>query len=208
MSLIIVPDDLSLPTITFDVCLSESHTGETTPADSPIEKGSVITDHLVNKPQEFECVATISNTPMPTNADGDGGRQTVQTGPGTIVVGYSNKVDRIARTWERLEAMRVNGKTCTVLTTLQEYANAALTRVSAPIQRDTYVDFTLNFRILEIVSSKRVAAPKPKEPKGQPETDKGAQSTTDGSSFLTGTNQSALKNLSNSAGKLLGNLGL
>lgn len=168
----IIPDNPALPVIFFDLTLEEAHEGETTPADSPIESGAVITDHLVHKPRPLNLTVYMTNTPLP------GTRSSVVQGD----------LGRVAALWAQLEKTRQAGSTLQVLTTIGTYYNMVITKPAMTVKNVFSSTITIALREIQTAYSASVSPPPvPLEPRGAAATDKGAQSTTAPSQPLVST---------------------
>lgn len=186
-----IPDDPTFDLLGFDVTISESHPSEAQPTEFPVEGGSVITDHVVQAPDVFSAVVLVTETPTDGGFYGDGGD--IETS--ITVARYLNGVripaelalkgvgpldtsrSLVTEMHERLLKMKKEAVVMTLLTSTIEYSSMIL--VSVELTREALTrgrgEFTLTFRKLETVETATVAAPKPKEPRGEKLKAKGAQ---------------------------------
>lgn len=191
----ILPDDDAQPIIAFHVTMNESHKGETTLADQPVEDGSVITDHLIHAPVQFEFDAIVTNTPIGSTFD----EQAVDVSkkisvpialPNGEILPYQQEIlgrsldreaNRPQETYDALTRLRLSGATCTVITSLREYTSMVLISESGerPPMSAGRVQFHCVLRQIVVVATETVSAPQPKEPRGAQLQKKGAQAGED-----------------------------
>lgn len=179
----LLPDDPSFDAIGWDVTIRESHLGETTPTDNPVEDGSVFTDHLIHKPETFSFDGFVSNTPkggtfyeaatrapkklsVPTYVNGGTALVQLQV----FSSGIERKANRVLEMWNRLEDLRLKGISMTVITSIKEYSSMVLTSVGLDREELSIGKglFVVSMRQITVVSTESVAAPKPKEPRAVP----------------------------------------
>lgn len=188
MSVFLFPDDSS-PVVAFDLTKVETHTFTSTLTKNPVESGATVTDQVVVDPSVFSCVVMISNTPLAKTFEGEGAVGPItfhlpNMPPSTIpfdmlfpsvpgpkpsqATGFQimNPVDRVKRTLDRLDGLRLAVQTMSVGTSKRFYPSMVITNISMPIEKEQYAEFTITFEQLVIVTTDQVTAPKPKEPRG------------------------------------------
>lgn len=189
----LIPDDPGLDVIAFHVTTGEFHTANSTLTDNPVEDGSIITDHIIHDPAVFSFEATITESPHALDFYGNGEDVSLSAGvptvalPGVVlptsisVRGFGRPDWRdknlVREARERLEALRLGGVTCSILTSAGEYESMILIHHELPRGPLSLGSgsFKIDLREIVVVSTETVAAPKPKEPRGAQIQAKGAQ---------------------------------
>lgn len=174
----LVPDDVSrFAPIGFDATMNEAHSLVSHATQNPVEDGSVISDHVLHEPPEFSCSVMTSQQPIATTFFGDGSTRPRQLNDGSNVIafGVDRPADLIREMLDRLDALRLAAASMTILTSHREYDGMRLLRIDLPKEEGGKGagKFTLSFSQLQIVKTSIVAAPQPKEPRGQGKLNKG-----------------------------------
>ncbi len=156
-----------------DVAKVETHTLEAEVTEHPVEKGSVISDHVRLNPIEVTLECLVSDTPLgiiavdPTRINSqieiDGESSTTVPTPSEDA-------------YARLRAIRLARQPVTIETSLDRFENMILTRLTIPRSADTSggLTFEATFREIVIVENLRVTV-RVAEPRGNKKADLGAQ---------------------------------
>lgn len=180
-----VPDDPGYDVLAWHVTTVEIHTEDSTVTDNPVEDGSIVSDHVIHAPAVFSWEALISETPHTQDfyASLDDLEETVTVPvvvfpgivtPSTITLKGLGRADKAAKSlvaemMDRITAIRVGAITGTILTSARTYENMLI--VHAEMPRDALSlgqgSFKLDARQIVKVATETVAAPKPKEPRGE-----------------------------------------
>ena len=93
------------------------------------------------------------------------------------LLAFTEPFNAIVETYETLEELRTNAVLLEIITPVRVYEDMILERVTTPrVAGDSGVPFQLDFKQLRVVESGQVSAPPiPAEPRGVPESAKGAQ---------------------------------
>lgn len=208
MSVYIAPDDPAYDAIGYDQTRNESHSTTSTLTKHPVEDGSHFTDHVLIDPDMFSCDVVVSNKPVATNWYGEGldryvaatfpAQRFVPTGPvflqGVSVIeeqtlalrgfGITRVGNLVLEMQERHDALIRKAVSCSVLTSTKQYDSMVM--IASELQRgeksESFGLFHLSFQKLTIVSTRLVAAPKPKEARGNKVVPKGQQTEPQGPS--------------------------
>ena len=147
-----------------------------------------VTDHVRTEPVEFSCTWVETMTP---SKEGRHMAQRQNQIPiysfidGTVIensitiqalssdVSYYPTVDR----WVELKDLVFKRRLVTLITSLEVYTDCIITSVSAPVREPGKVEYATRFKQIQIVQTATVAAPAPKEKRGQPKKDAGATET-------------------------------
>lgn len=217
MAVYLAPDDPKYDAIGYDQTRSEQHTKTSQLSKHPVEDGSQFIDHVLVEPDTFECEVVVTNKPMQTNWYGEGldryvaqvipAQRLTPTGPVTLqgvstretvtLAFYGFGVTRggnlVGEMQERHDALIDNAVSLSVLTSTKQYDSMVL--VSQDLQRGTasenYGIFRLRFERIIVVTTRLVAAPKPKEARGNKVVPKGTQSETTASATPEASAQSS-----------------
>jgi hypothetical protein len=186
----LIPDDPAFDTIGFDVTMTESREESSTITENPIEDGSTVADHVIHGPTSFMFEALITEKGIRPDFYGNADYVTAEVtvpefGNFGVIVPSALKVpvlqwaegSRILEMQERLTAARLAGVTFEILTMTRPYTSMLITSVNLPRGplEAGLGRFQVTLRELVTVSTKTVAAPQPKEPRGQPKAAKGQQ---------------------------------
>ena len=153
--------------IVFDSATA-SHKFESEVSPHPQEKGSLVTDNSVRKPQQVSLNVVVTDYPISS-----AGRGTRQLGSPASDPGRAQAV------LNELIAVKDEGLMCTLITAIGVFENMKIQSVT--VQRDQPIQGALRLALSLIetivVRSERVSLVKPTERKPQPKTDKGKKGT-------------------------------
>lgn len=184
--------------IDFDGVESETHPDLATVTEHPVETGANIVDHVRLEPGVISLSVIVSNTPirggesrsisydLPKREppfDGTPGalfreaKALFASDPGPLIVQATTfpAIDRISLIQGLLDEIRRAAELVAVVTMSRTYYDCVLIRSELARSRFGSAVFGLDFRRIEIVSTKSVAAPVPLEPRGAPKVSKGSQ---------------------------------
>lgn len=201
-TVILFPEDVTIPAFFFDMTRSETHSFETELTKNPIESGGNVNDHAIHQPDKFMCSVCVSNTPLEQTWDGHG-----VIGPIVLTLpGYPGKVtaagvappiaqrslqavglqvdalekNRVVAALDWLNERRLKVQPLLIATPIHIYEHMVLTKIELPVTRSTqFGEFALTFEHLEIVTTDQVSAPAPKEARGAPQANLGKTTTPD-----------------------------
>lgn len=194
-----------LQAIAFDATTRETHESTATATEHPVELGVDVTDHVRKDLDTLELQVVVSNTPVraaATQMDGVAGL----TGSVEIVNAlglelakaqvliFSGEFDRTRAVYEELTRIQREGIIVGVITSLREYENMVILRVS-PIRTATdgnSLVATVSLREIRVVESEIVEAPVPEEPRGRVQRSRGRNGTDEGDENQNSRNQSWL----------------
>lgn len=139
-TLLFQANPVKIGSITLDACTAEEHSSEVELTDHPVEKGADISDHRRPKPKTLKLTGIVSNTPLE-------------------YLSLNNK--RAENAWDALNELQAGEELITVVTTLQNYDDMVITRISVPrdAARGNVIEVTIELRELIQVASETVAAP-------------------------------------------------
>lgn len=177
----------------FDATVSDSHESTATITEHPVEEGAAISDHIRPDLDRVSLQVVVSNKPITAPTDHNDGvsgtNQAVELGSSrgespirAQVLVFDGALTRVRSVYEELLDLKNRAVPVRVLTSLREYEDMAIARVS-PIREavsGNSLVATVDFKQVLVVSSEIVAAPEPREPRGNPNEEKGRENTTDG----------------------------
>lgn len=151
----------------FDAMVREVHSGQSTPTDHPVEAGSVVSDHVIDRPDELELSGIVSNTPIqilssifaqPSVPGGD---------PRTRAEDFYTEIVRLRKAAEIVTAS----------TRLRDYESMIIASETVARDKDTneIVDIVVRLREFAVATVEAVEAPEPVEPVHKPRPDLGRQ---------------------------------
>lgn len=151
-----------------DATVEEQHGVQAQVTDHPVETGSNVTDFIRPLPRKVSLHAWISNTPVVLPQDGSvtGGQKNVSVGNTTwTALQFDASFDRVHDVYNLLIDGAQAGALWTIATTLEVYADFALTNVQVPrdAARGNILDATLEFQEILTVQTQTVAALAPKK---------------------------------------------
>ncbi len=185
-------EDGQVQSILFDATERDSHQSTATITEHPIEEGANISDHIRKDLDRVSLRVVVSNTPIVApvdHADGVTGRQgSVQlTGPNgeelarAQVLVFDGPLSRVRSVYEEILGLMEAGTTVGLITSLREYEDMGIERLS-PIREAKTGDAlvaTLDLKQVRRVSSEIVAAPEPREVRGNEDEERGRENTED-----------------------------
>ena len=169
-------------TLQFDAVTSESHEATSVLTEHAVESGAPISDHKRANPERISIEALITNTPLDTPPPSGYGTSGITTSLSkeddkVSVLLYSAKFDRISDVISTLRRLRLEATELTVSTRIHTYESVQLVSVTVPRTPEDgeSVKVTLELQQVRIAQSRTVDAPRPREPRGRPRTDRGGQ---------------------------------
>lgn len=141
-----------IASIKLDASLSESHSYTSTITDSPLEDGSVVSDHIIDAPFVLSITGSITNVP----SLGIGTLTLPAVTAVATVVSIFKKKNKIKDAEEEFRNLRKTKVPFSVITGLRRYKNMVLE--SFTFNRDASIgdalEFTATIRQIDIVSTK------------------------------------------------------
>lgn len=141
-----------IASIKLDASLSESHNYTSAITDSPLEDGSVVSDHIINDPFSLDITGSITN--IPSLGIGTLTLPAV-TAVATVVSIFKTK-NKIKDAEEEFRNLRESKVPFSVITGLRRYKNMVLE--SFTFNRDATIgdalEFSATIRQIDIVSTK------------------------------------------------------
>jgi hypothetical protein len=128
------PEPTKIGEIELDASLSESHQFGSEVTQFPVEDGSVITDHIQNKPDQVSINGFVTNTPV---------RSFAEVVSAVDLVRPSGVSGRTELAFEGLERLHRERALVTIVTNLKTYDDMALTSLTIP--RNAAIGDTLEF---------------------------------------------------------------
>ncbi len=166
------PEPAKIGEIELDASLSESHQFASEVTQFPVEDGSVITDHIQNKPDEVSINGFVTNTPV---------RSFATIGAAIDLVRSSGISGRTELAFEALERIHRDRELVTIVTNLKTYADMALQSLTVPRNAaiGDVLEFSADFVKVVKVSSALVTVENllPVGKKGSSTKDAGKQNT-------------------------------
>jgi len=157
----------------FDATVREVHSGSSQPTDHPVEDGSVVTDHVIDQPDELELTAIVSNFPILILASARSEPSVKGGDPRT----------RAEDAYAAIRSLRKAATLVAISTSLREYENMLILRESATRDKDTteILDIQISLRAFRVATSEEAEIPEPTEKNDGPKADQGRKQTTDAS---------------------------
>ncbi len=118
-----------LDSVVMDATLNETHTSTAQVTDHPVEDGSAISDHIIQRPDEIDIVGIVSNTPI----------EIIERIGNILAGGVSGPAGaasaafdphRAEDAYEALLELKTTGALITITTGLRTYEKMAITRVA------------------------------------------------------------------------------
>lgn len=187
-------------TLAFDCVTTETHEGTSVLTEHAVESGAPISDHKRANPRKLTIEAIVTNTPLgapPPSGYGasditaDVSATTVQVAdPGGAnttrsvkanVVTFSATFDRIVDVANTLGRLRLEATPVTISTRLRTYDGMQIVSVTEPRKAEDgdSITFTIECSEVRIAQTRTVDTPRPREARGRPRSDAGAQESTD-----------------------------
>ncbi|NIY14221.1 MAG: hypothetical protein GWM98_04710 [Nitrospinaceae bacterium] len=98
-----------------DASIEERHSIEVDITDSPIEDGSIVSDHIRRRPKVIEINGIVTNTPITFFAS--------LTAPSPLTSDFLPSDDRVEAAYSEIERLADVGEIVDVITTLKKYSN-------------------------------------------------------------------------------------
>lgn len=175
--------------LVFDAVTSVTVEGASVLTEHAVESGSPISDHKRANPRRVSIEAIVSNTPIdrpPASGYGDAGDVTTSTtkpddGSGNVLT-YSADFDRIADVIVTLDRLRLEATGVTISTGRRTFEAIQIVFVSEPRETEdgTSQRFSIECQEIRVAQSRTVDAPRPREPRGARERERGGQEATEG----------------------------
>lgn len=174
----------------FDATVREDHVSTATITEHPIEEGASVSDHVRDDLDSIEMQIVVSNTPIDVpsdHADGVAGSQQsveLRASDGSdlgsaLALVFDGTLARVRSVYEELLDLKERGQQLTVMTSLREYEDMVVKKVTPT--RDAATGNSLvasvEFKQVSIVSSEIVDAPEPRETRGNNESERGRENT-------------------------------
>lgn len=157
--------------LVLDAIITEKHNFSSEITEHPVEDGSMIVDHIYNKPISIDLDCIITNTPMTWAG------LTAFNSLKRYVDNESNDFAEIA--FKKIEEIFIKRKPISIATSLKTYENMVLENLS--VERGGRSSSSLHFNCtakqIRIISRQMVPIPKPKSPRTQSKQKKGPQET-------------------------------
>lgn len=158
--------------LVLDASLSESHQYTSEVTQFPVEDGSVITDHIQNKPDQVSINGFVTNTPIRSFTE------VAQSVDLVRPIGVSGRTELALETLLNIHKLRV---LVTIVTNLKAYKDMALTSLTIPRNAaiGDVLEFSADFVKVVKVSSALVTVENllPVGKKGSSTKDAGKQNT-------------------------------
>ena len=175
----------------FDATTNEKHDGSTTPTDHPVEVGSVVSDHKIDKPDVLILTCIVSNTPVRILASQVS--RSVLGGPASA---------RATDAYSLILDWRKSGTLVLAETELRTYEDMMI--VSDSVDRDAatrnILAITIGLREFVTATVETTEAPTPVSNVDAPEPDLGRKQTADPSPEVEEKTSSLLADLANAIG--------
>jgi hypothetical protein len=183
----------------FDCITAETHEGTSVLTEHAVEDGSPIADHKRANPRKLTIEAIVTNTPLDApppsgygasgitaqiqastvriaNPDGSNGTRNVKAN----VIQFSATFDRMVDVAATLSRLRLEATPVTITTRIRTYDALQVVSVTEPRKAEDgdSITFTIECQEVRIATSRTIDTPRPREPRGRPTTDRGAQEAT------------------------------
>lgn len=188
--------------ILFDATARDSHESTATITEHPVEEGANISDHVRKDLDRVSLEVIVSNTPIVAPKDHTDGvvgdiKSVQLTGPNgenlarAQVLVFDGGLGRVRSVYEELLDLMARGVRVTLITSLREYEGMAISAVSPVREAKTGDSLTagVDLQQMIVVSSEIVAAPEPRETRGNRDQERGRENTEEdgaGRSLLAG----------------------
>lgn len=196
-----------IQSIEFDAVIRDTHEASAEITDHPVERGADVSDHVRKNLDSVTLEVVVSNEPirqpgsqMEGVTSGQAGleiREPAPFGLGLVVAKanvlvFDGEFDRVRTVHEELLRLMNEGVVVGILTSLREYENMLLRRVS-PIREAATGDSlraTVEAREIIIVESEVVDVPDPEETRGRGDRNRGRRNNSDTDADTEERNQS------------------
>lgn len=123
--------------LTVDVTLSELHERNSDITESPVETGSIVTDHVVRRPARVRIEGFVTDTPAVIFGLGQGNR-------------VQSAVETLEQLWKDRQVVQV-------VTGYGLYQNMVISELQLPRGREQALRFTASLQQIEVVESELAA---------------------------------------------------
>lgn len=155
-------------TIEFDATTREVYSESTTPTDHPVEDGSTVADHAIDKPDEIELIGMVTNTPVLALASQRS--RSVLGGPASA---------RANDAYKEIRRLRKTKTLVEVETELGTFPSMLIvgTSVTREARSRRILDISVRLRLFQTATVETTEAPEPVSTVDSPEPDLGRQQT-------------------------------
>lgn len=170
--------------VAFDAVTSITVEGTSVLTEHAVESGAPISDHKRANPRRITIEAVVSNTPIdrpPASGYGEASTVEVRTtkpddGSGNVQE-FLTAFDRIQDVIDTLDRLRLEATAVTLSTGRRTFEAVQIVSVSEPreVEDGDTQRFTIEIQEVRIAQSRTVDAPRPREPRGARERDRGGQ---------------------------------
>lgn len=142
-------EDESVGNLEFDSIDSETHDWQRDVTQNPVENGSPVADHIIEKPRNLTVTGMISNSPISGSSIF------------TSLISGSNTEDAVANAFSTLDALYKSRSLVTIYTRYATYENMVLTSINIPRTPDVgdAIVFTIQATQIRIVSTQTTSLP-------------------------------------------------
>jgi hypothetical protein len=155
-----------------DAFIKESHVFSAEITEHPVESGSVMADHIINKPFSLSIDGIISNTPMTLVG------LTAIDSAARFFNDESNKV--VQQAFETIEDLFAKRTPISIATSLKTYHKMVLENLTIKRGGGFFEDslhFTCTAKQIHLAHQERIQLPEPKVSRAKPQQKKGLQET-------------------------------
>ncbi|WP_158782503.1 phage baseplate protein [Pantoea sp. BAV 3049] len=141
--------DESVGNLEFDSIDSETHDWQRDVTQNPVENGSPVADHIIERPRNLTVTGMISNTPV-------NGSNIFNS----LVNGF-NEEDAVAKAFSTLDALYKSKSLVTIYTRYAVYENMVITSINIPRTPDVgdAIVFTIQATQVRMVSTQTTSLP-------------------------------------------------
>lgn len=138
----------SIASLDFDATLDEQHEWKNEVTQNPVETGSPVTDHIIERPDKLRLQGVITNSPLRGEFAGQ-------------YFGGDTESPRIQTTFEAIRALKQSKEVIVVYTKHAIYTDMAIESVSIPrnAQIGEEIQFTMELVNIRFVSTQMVTLP-------------------------------------------------
>lgn len=211
-------DSGQLQSIMFDAVTRDAHESSATVTEHPVEEGANISDHVRPDLDRVTLEAVVSNTPVgipTTQMEGVEGRQAgleivdsvtnIVLAKASVLV-FDGEIDRVRTVYEELLRLEKAGVIVGIVTSLREYENMLIRRVSPIREASTgnALFVTVEATEIRIATSEVVAAPDAEQTRDGTRSSRGRQQTSDSDDSTDTRSRSLLIQLGDTLRALVG----
>lgn len=171
--------------VEFDVSENETHESTAKATSHPVESGAEISDHIQQDPDTLDLQVVVSNTPILSEIEAS-----VLT------------PNRAEDAYNVLRNIKETGRLVTVFTTLREYTNMAIVRISVTrnAPKGDVAAMSLRLQHIRTATSETIDAPTPSVSRGQKTQDGGKKALTEASEAVDEKSQTILETIARRIG--------